>query len=69
MKYVIAHSKTKREISGPLNICGSREDLLWLSKKIYEKARKRKFCFGWVTIEKPIKKQSAIPNTPAKTWD
>jgi len=66
MKIVIEHSETKREISGPFNLCGSRKDLLRLANQIRKQVkRKKRFSSGWVWLSAgPM-----IINTPPIPWD
>lgn len=83
MKIIICHSKTKREINGPFNICGSRADLLQLAEAIQEACgsdEEPRMVYGWVNIqvEQPDEEKMAfrvfweqkpITNEEPEKWD
>lgn len=52
MKLIIEHGKTKREINGPYNVCGSRDDLTRLSEAI-RCFLKEEAAYGWVEVTEP----------------
>lgn len=64
MRIIIIHSKTKREIHGSFDICGSKDDLRVLAKEILKKTKN--FTYGWISI---VDKPSICANTPPKGWD
>lgn len=66
MKIVIEHSKTKREIIGPFNICGTRADLERLARLILNEVDSNCFCFGWIKI---CDQQESIVNDKPIHWD
>ena len=69
MRIVIEHSKSKREIVGSFNICGSYADLSRMAKQIKDAIGKQEspnFTYGWVAITEPA---PMIPNTEPKGWD
>ena len=66
MKFIIEHSKTKRTLSTPFNICGKREDLLKLASQIIEGCGSD-FFYGWIKIKET--EQVSIVNTPPIEWD
>ena len=43
MKIIIAHSKTKREICGAFDLCGSRENLKRVADAINDEISESKF--------------------------
>lgn len=65
MKIIIEHSKTKRELNGSFNICGSGTDLKKLANQILSEVNE-KFIYGWVRI---CEEQESIANTPPEEWD
>ena len=77
MSLIIEHGKTKRIISGPYNVCGSRADLRLLQKAI-ELYVDDDWIYGWVMIEcsggmdgdfDVILRQRSISNTAPIGWD
>lgn len=66
MTIVIEAGESKRQIEGPFNICGSREDLLEIADRILKEADKDDFYYGWVSVSLRAK---SIVNTPPKKWD
>lgn len=70
MKIVIAHRKTKREIDGPFNICGSYNDLHWIAEQLTKTLEQSgDFNFGWIRISDMPVFQDHIPDTPPIGWD
>lgn len=72
MEIIIEHSKTKRKIQGPFNICGDYQDLRLIARKILEhleraEAAGRPLGFGWVKIV--TEEQPHITNTEPASWD
>lgn len=66
MKIIIAYSNTKRQIDGPFNICGSRDDLKLLADRIY--AEIDDLGYGWIQIpSEPY--QESIANTEPIDWE
>jgi hypothetical protein len=65
MEILITHSKTKRKINGPLNICGSKTDLKSLANQILSQVSEN-FSHGWVTIHE---EQESVVDTPSVNWD
>lgn len=47
MNIVIEHNGKKRRIKGPLNICGSRKDLLKIKEAL---SVDEDFTYGWMMI-------------------
>lgn len=66
MKIIIEHGNAKREINGPFNICGSKEDLCSLRDQLNNQLESHSFIYGWVNILCP--KQKSITNTPPIEW-
>lgn len=70
MKITIEHSRTKRQIVGAFNICGSREDLVSLAEQILDEARgERAWTYGWINILPSKKRQPSICDTAPTGWD
>lgn len=68
MKIIIEHSKTKREIVGPFNICGSADDLRNIAEKILSSIEGRNSMgYGWVSIHE--RGQRGMPETAPTSWD
>lgn len=67
VKIIIEHGNTKREINGPFNICGSKQDLNDLKEQL-ERALQDDFNYGWVEIVEYIKCDT-IANTPPQKWE
>jgi hypothetical protein len=67
MKIIIKHSKTKRQINGAFEVCGSRADLVSLAEQILAEANGGNFTYGWITVHSD--RTPALPNTPPKEWD
>ncbi len=67
MKIVIEHGKTKREISGPFNICGDPKDLRDVADSILTTLDGNpNRGYGWIFI---AQKQKSISDTPPKDWE
>jgi hypothetical protein len=64
---IIEHSRTKRRIVGPCNICGHKRDLVDFATQILDKASREDFFYGWVSIVSA--RQPSIANTEPETWD
>jgi hypothetical protein len=82
LRIIISHSRSKREISGAFQLCGSRADLLSLARQIighiaFADAREQErhhddrvgFAFGWMDIMPTQPAPEALTNTPPKGWD
>ncbi len=67
MKVIIEHSKTKREINGSFNICGSREQLRSVARQILDCLDAHPFSYGWIQIHSDY--QRSVPDTPPLHWD
>lgn len=68
MEVIIDHDKTKREIRGPFNICGSKEDLELIARTILARIEDRGYFYGWVDIL-VTNKQEHFANTIPESWD
>lgn len=70
MRIIIEHSKTKREIKGSFNICGTPADLRRMATQILdgigETPGKSKFNYGWVAVTEP---HPNIVDTEPVGWD
>ena len=67
MRIIIEHGKTKREIKGPFNICGSAQDLEFIGRQLLHYARSDEFNYGWIEIR--AEEQPSISNVHPKGWD
>ena len=67
MKLIISHSRTKRQIDGPFEICGTREDIESLATQIVSHLSDTHWSYGWIRIyERGIEPLSTTPPVP---WD
>ena len=63
MKIVIEHGRTKRQIEGAFNICGSKEDLISIAQQILGAVHEdNSFAYGWVNIR-------TVRQEPPKGWE
>lgn len=75
MKFVIQHSKTKREIEGTFSILGNQADLESLAKQILgHLAAKREEgardgWYGWIDIVPTLPPAPPLTNMPPIGWD
>ena len=65
MKLIVAHSRTKRLIEGPFELCGSEADFEWLVHCIRQQIHG--LGYGWITIHEPP--SPLLPNTEPVGWD
>jgi hypothetical protein len=66
MKIFIEAGRTKRQITGPFNICGSRDDLFEMMDQLRTLLEDKSWSYGWVSIRG--EKQKSIPG-PGVGWD
>lgn len=64
MKIVISHLRTKREIVGAFNICGSKGDLKSLAEQILGQVHDENWSYGWVAILPTDQAQLTIGGSP-----
>lgn len=81
MNIIISHSDTKRRISGPFNICGSKQDLLRIADLLIKAChshaemddegvvRDANMEYGWVNITDPPAEQDILMNQGPIRWD
>jgi hypothetical protein len=63
---IIEHSKTKRILRLPFNICGDKETLIAIRNALSE-ALDDDFVYGWIEVRR--EEQKPIPNQEPIEWD
>lgn len=68
MEIIIEHGRTKRKLTGALNICGSPQDLRHLAESILRELNREGRGYGWISIpSEPL--QFPIANTVPLSWE
>jgi hypothetical protein len=67
MKIIIEHGETKRQINGPFNICGSRDDIYHIVAELSRHLNDSTWSYGWTYIVD--RRQPSIANTPPIGWE
>lgn len=65
-RLIIGHGKTKREIDGPFQICGSGEWLVEIGRQLIEQGEGKHY--GWVDITIRMNDKAMANNAPIP-WD
>ena len=65
MEIIIEHSKTKREINGPFNLCGGANDLRAIADAILSGVKKDDF-YGWIKVTAA---QEPFVSRQPESWD
>jgi hypothetical protein len=82
MRIIISHSRTKRRIEGPFNICGSKQDLLRIADLLIKACHDHPgahgegvirnaagMSYGWVNITDPPVEQEILVDQGPIGWD